>query len=242
MRLVRAEALKYKHTMLNKLLFIAPLLTVIFSYFMGGVLNFQSIASYWWYAFILQGMIAVLCFLSNRTEDVSGNSLIIYTMPLDLGKVKVAKHLVLVGKLFVVQMLCVLLIQVLPLLLFPDYAIYGLGQLLLANIVLVISTMWQIPFCFIIMRFLGKFTAICVNVVLGLVMMVVLGNSQYWLICPYCWSAKQMEGILGIGINGVFMNTSLSYNTLHIIALIFSVILFGVLARLDAYLYKKESR
>jgi len=242
MRLVRAEALKYKHTMLNKLLYIAPLLTVTFSYLMGGAFNFQSIASYWWYAFILQGMIAVLCFLSNRTEEVSGNSMIIYSMPLDYGKVKVAKHFVLAGKLFVAQMVCVLLIQIIPMLIFPDYAIYGFGQLLLANIVLVISTVWQIPFCFIMMRFLRKFTAICGNVVLGLLMTVLSGNGLYWLVCPYCWGAKQMEAMLGIGINGVFMDTPLSYDALHIVALFFSVILFGLLAMLDAYLYKKEIR
>lgn len=240
MSLIRAEILKYKHTMLNKLLFIAPLFTVIFSFLMGGVINFQSIASYWWYAFILQGMIAVLCFLSNRAEQVSGNNLIIYSMPLDFQKVKIAGHLVLAGKILVAQMICVLLIQSFPHLLFPDYVIYDFVQLLLANVVLVITTMWQIPFCFIIMRFFGKFTAVFANVILGIVMMTVMGNGPYWMICPYCWSGKQMEGILGIGMNGVFAGTPLSYSLLNLITLLFSIALFVGLSKLDAYLYEKE--
>lgn len=242
MKYVRAEYIKYKHTMLNKLLLIAPLLTVIFAFLMAGVLNFQSIAIYWWYAFILQGMIAVLCLLSRRSEEVSGNHLIIYSLPVNLQKIKMANHLVLVGKLFVAQMVCMLLIQVFPMLLFPDYSTYGFGQLLLANIVLVLTTMWQIPLCFIMMRFLGKMGAVFVNVVLGMFTMVAMGNTRYWIVCPYCYSAKAMEGMLNIKINGVLSETTLNYSTMHLQAMILAVVLFWLLANLDAYFYEKERR
>ncbi len=242
MRFVRAELLKYKHTMLNRLLWIAPLLAVIFSYFMGGVVNFQSITSYWWYTFILQGLIAVLCFLSNRMEEVSGNELMLQSLPVSFQKVKWAKHLVLVGKLFVAEMVCMLLTQVCPMLLFPNYAVFSFGQLVQANIVLVLTTMWQIPFCFIIMRFLGKYVAIFGNVILGLLMIIVVGNTKFWIFCPYCWSAKEMEGLLGIGINGVLMETTGIYSTLHLAAIIFSLLLFLLLAKVDAYLYERMIR
>lgn len=242
MRYVRAEYVKYKHTMLNGLLVLAPFLTVSFSFLMAGVLHFQSIATYWWYAFILQGLIAVLCFLSKRSAEVSGNHLMMYSLPVNLQKVRRANHLVLVGKLLIAELLCMLMIQICPMLFFPDYLVYGFGQLLGANIVLVITTMWQIPFCFIIMRFLGKMTAIFANVVLGMLTMVAVGNTAYWILCPYCWSAKAMEGILRIKINGVLSDTPIDYSVLHVLAMLLSVGLFWLLARLDAYFYEKESR
>lgn len=242
MRFVRAEYLKYKHTMLNRLLLIAPLLTVLFSFFMAGVLNFQSITIYWWYAFLLQGMIAVLCFLSNQAEEISGNRQITFSLPVNLKKVKWAKHLLLIEKLFITEMICMLLIQICPMLLFPGYAVYNFWELFIANIVLVIITMWQIPFCFIIMRFLGKFTAIFINVLLGLLSVIAVGNSGYWILYPYCWSAKEMEVILRIGMSGVFLDTYASYNILHLLAMVLSVLLFFVLAWLDVYLFEKEIR
>lgn len=242
MRYVRAEYVKYKHTMMNRLLFIAPLLTVIFSFLMAGVMNFQSIATYWWYAFILQGMVAVVCFLSYRSAEVSGNNLMVYSLPVNLQKVKLANHFVLVGKLFIAEMMCMLLIQVFPMLLFPDHSVYGFGQLFLANIVLVITTMWQIPFCFIVMRFLGKMTTIFLNVILGMLTMIVIGSTSLWMICPYCWGAKAMEAMLRIKINGVLSDGPIDYSASHGLAMILSVVLFGLLAKLDAYLYERESR
>ncbi len=241
MKYVRAEYLKYRRTMLNKVLFIAPFLTAMFAFLMAGVLNFQSITIYWWYAFILQGMIAVLCFLSKRAEEISGNQLLIYSLPVNLQKVKIARSLVLVSKLLVAQMVCLLLLQMFPMLLFPNYSIYGFGQLLLANVALVITNMWQIPFCFLLMRFLGKMSAVFINVILGLLTMLVVGNTRYWIVCPYCFGAKTMESMLRIKINGVLSDMPINYSALHVIALFLSAGLFVLLIKLDAYFYEKEN-
>ena len=95
MKYIKAELIKYRHSMINKLLVLSPLLTILFAYLAGGSMNFQYIATYWWYAFILQGVVAVLCYLSIRSEEKSGNYTNTFTLPIDLKGLKNAKNIVL---------------------------------------------------------------------------------------------------------------------------------------------------
>ena len=68
MHYLKAEHLKFKRTISNTLLFIAPLLTALFAWIAGGFYGFQYMTFYWWYAFLLSGTIAILCFLAHRKE------------------------------------------------------------------------------------------------------------------------------------------------------------------------------
>ncbi len=60
MNYLRSENLKFKHTFLNKLLFISPIFTVLFSWLAGSYIHFQYMSMYFWYMFILPGMIALM--------------------------------------------------------------------------------------------------------------------------------------------------------------------------------------
>ena len=240
MKYIKAELIKYRHSMINKLLVLSPLLTILFAYLAGGSMNFQYIATYWWYAFILQGVVAVLCYLSIRSEEKSGNYTNTFTLPIDLKGLKNAKNIVMVGKILVAELICAFMIHVITYVVFPDYLYFSIGRLLVANIVIVITTMWQIPFCFLIMRFIGKFAAIIVNVLMGLICIAFFGTKSYWMAMPYCWGAKEMEKLLRIGVNGVFMDNVQSFDIKNVIVIVLSVIFFAVLVRCDASLYEKE--
>lgn len=50
MNYLKAEHLKFKRTISNKLLFIAPFLTALFAWIIGGFYGFQYMTFYWWYA------------------------------------------------------------------------------------------------------------------------------------------------------------------------------------------------
>ena len=53
MNYLKAEHLKFKRTISNKLLFIAPFLTALFAWIIGGFYGFQYMTFYWWYAFLI---------------------------------------------------------------------------------------------------------------------------------------------------------------------------------------------
>lgn len=239
MQYIKAEKLKCKHTMINHLLIIAPVVTVFFAFLAGGLNIFQSIGMYWWYMFVLQGMIAILCYFSIRIEESSENARLIYSLPVNLKNIKCAKNLLLVGKLLIAHVILSVLLIVIPAILFPDYIAYSFGELLVGNIVIVLTSMWQIPFCFILMNKLGIFVPMVINTLMGLTTIVFIGNTSFWYIWPYCWSAKEMERFLRININGVAQSQVEHIGFSNVIVIIMAVILFLALMELDARLFKK---
>lgn len=74
MNYLKAEHLKFKRTISNKLLFIAPFLTALFAWIIGGFYGFQYMTFYWWYAFLLPGTIAKLL-LERAIMNVVNNAL-----------------------------------------------------------------------------------------------------------------------------------------------------------------------
>ncbi len=240
MQYIKAENLKYKHTMMNRLLVIAPVVTVFFAFLAGGLNIFQSTAMYWWYMFILQGMVAVLCFLAIRTEEMSGHRKLIYALSVNLKKLRMAKTLILVSKLLGASLVLIGLLVFVPKLLFPNYSSYTFWDLLLGNVVIVLTSMWQIPFCLILINKLGMFVPIVLNTLLGLVTIVAIGNTPLWYLWPYCWSAKEMEIFLRININGVPAGQTESVGLGAIIVIIVAVLVFWLLAMVDAFIFERE--
>ena len=91
MRYLKSEHLKFKRTILNKLLWIAPLFTAIFAWIVGGFMGFQYMTFYWWYAFLLPGTTAILCVLAHQKEERAGKYYSIRSLPIDLAKFEIAK-------------------------------------------------------------------------------------------------------------------------------------------------------
>lgn len=240
MQYLKAENLKYKHTAMNKLLVTAPFVTAIFCFLAGGVAIFQSSGIYWWYMFVLQGLISVMCFLSVRVESTAGQNEIIYSLPVRLKKIKIMKNVILVKKLFIANLVLAVLLSVLPLLLFPDYIKYTIGELLLGVTMIVLTSMWQIPFCFILMRKMNVFIPIIVNTLLGIFTIVLIGNTSFWYLWPYCWTAKEMEAFLKINMNGVPEFQGGYVKTIDIIVILISIIFFMLLTNLDAKTFEKR--
>ena len=60
MNYLKAEHLKFKRTISNKLLFIAPFLTAFFAWIIGGFFCFPFFTLYCWVWFLLSAHIAVL--------------------------------------------------------------------------------------------------------------------------------------------------------------------------------------
>lgn len=240
MQYLKAEKLKYKRTMMNKLLFIAPFVTIIFCFLAGGVNIFQSAGIYWWYMFVLQGLISVLCFLSLRVEGIAGQNGIIYSLPVGLKKIKIVKNVIMVKKLFIANVMIAVFLAIIPVLLFPNYIKYTFGELLLGVVIIVLTSMWQIPFCFILMSKMNVFIPIIINTLLGIFTIVLVGHTSFWYLWPYCWTAKEMEAILKININGVPEFQGGYVKAIDIVVIFISIILFAVLTYLDAKIFEKR--
>lgn len=109
---LKSEHLKFKRTISNKLIFIVPLITAIFAWFMVGFMGYQYMTLYWWYAFLLPGAIAILCSLSHRKEENAVKYYSVFSMPVNLSKFEFAKGIILVEKLLVSAIFLALLISI----------------------------------------------------------------------------------------------------------------------------------
>lgn len=237
----KAEHLKCKRTMTNKLLWITPLLTAFLAVFMGGFYGYQYMLFYWWYTFLLPGFIAILCALSEKREARAGKYYGMLSLPIDLRKLEWAKVMVLAEKLILAGLLLGGLATS-GNLLAPTLAVYSPLDCVLGSVGIIGASLWQIPLFHFLVRRGGIFVPVMVNVVLSIVSPLMVGGTTLWWLWPYCWAPKLAEGCLGILVNGTFeagaQNWSEGWS-----ALLLSVFVFVLLSWITASGFDdKESR
>lgn len=238
MNYLRSEHLKFKRTISNKLLFIIPLITVIFAWVVGGFIGLQYTALYWWYAFLLPGAIAILCSLSHRKEENAGKYYSVFSMPINFSKFEITKGIVLIEKLLVAAIFLALVISISNII-SPATAVYSVLQSIVGSIGIILTSVWQIPLCLYLVRKTGLFLPIVLNTVLGIFLPIALGNTLVWWLVPYCYAAKLAEPLMGIELNGTFAG-DYKFSITVLISITLSILLFLILSYADAKDFSKR--
>lgn len=238
MNYLRSEHLKFKRTISNKLLFIIPLITVIFAWVVGGFIGLQYTALYWWYAFLLPGAIAILCSLSHRKEENAGKYYSVFSMPINLSKFEITKGIVLIEKLLVAAIFLALVISISNII-SPATAVYSVLQSIAGSIGIILTSVWQIPLYLYLVRKTGLFLPIVLNTVLGIFLPIALGNTLVWWLVPYCYAAKLAEPLMGIELNGTFAG-DYKFSITVLISITLSILLFLILSYADAKDFSKR--
>lgn len=238
MNYLKAEHLKFKRTISNKLLLIAPLLTAVFAWIVGGFYGFQYMTFYWWYAFILPGTIAILCSLAHQKEERAGKYYSVLSAPINLKQFEYAKALILIEKLIVAALFLAVFAAVSNLI-SPALAVYSVGRNFAGSIALIFASIWQIPVCLLLARKTGFLIPIVANTLLGILMPILFGNTAIAWVCPYCWAAKTAELLMGIESNGTFAGVA-DFSWQVLLPLVFSVILYVLLTLWDAANFSKK--
>lgn len=194
------EILKTKRTFSQKLIFIAPLATILLAFLVSGVYNLQSMGLYWWYAFILYGFIAILCGLSIQREQRAGKFYSVYSQPINLSGFWVSKITAIALFVLGASMLLGLLVGLTTFLNSVPQAI-SLARILFGSIAIAVSSIWQIPLCLWLANKAGTFLPLLINIIMGLAS-TFIGSTPYWWVVPYTWASKISEPITGIKSSG----------------------------------------
>lgn len=238
MNYLKAEHLKFKRTISNKLLLIAPLLTALFAWIVGGFHGFQYMTFYWWYAFLLPGTIAILCSLAHQKEERAGKYYSVLSAPISLKQFEYAKVLILIEKLLVAAVFLAVFAAVSNLI-SPTLAVYSMGRNFAGSVALMIASIWQVPLCLFLARKTGLLLPIAANTLLGILIPSLLGNTALAWVFPYCWAAKTAELLMGIESNGTFAGVA-AFSWSVLLPLVFSVILCVLLTLWDAANFSKK--
>lgn len=228
-RYLYCETLKTKRTFSQKLIFIAPLATILLAFLVGGTYNLQSMILYWWYAFMVCGFIAILCGLSIQREQRAGKFYSVYSQPINLAGFWVSKTAAISIFVFGASLLLGLLTEVtvfweaVPNVISPARIFFGAAGI-------AVGSLWQIPLCLWLANKGGMFLPVLINTVIGLFSTFITATSSpLWWVVPYTWASKLTEPITGIKSSGD-MGAIWNYNTALIpIILCMSVALYLIL-------------
>lgn len=149
-----SENLKTKRTFARKVVFLLPILTAFLSFFLAT--NYFQIDLYnWWYTDILQQVVCLEGIFLYRIDGKMKNRAVI-SMPIDLKKVYLAKILVGVKNIavscmliFVMGILASLIIKMCG---FNGYYKLSICSMFAASIVMIFTTLFQLPIFFFIGR------------------------------------------------------------------------------------------
>lgn len=197
-RYFEAESLKLKRTFARRLVLFAPLATLLLTWALAAVW-FQVNAFNWWYILLMPGFIALICALSDQKETKKLGYRGIFSLPVSLKKVWIAKNLTLIFYMALSNL--VLLIGILLGGTFvPDPL--PLGAACLGMLLIFITSLWQIPLCLFLSGKVGIVGTVIIQVGIGDVLGILFATKSGWWLCPYSWTARIMTPVLGILPNG----------------------------------------
>lgn len=238
-KIILAEHLKLKHTFGRKVVVVAPVLISLLALLLtGGMDNaFPAGAYNWWYATMLPGMLAVLCYLVIKKDKKTKyyNIYLLHSLP---SKSWIGKTLYCALGLVVSNFIIFLIALIGGVLFGTTISIQGgfFGALLLS-----ITYLWEIPlFLFLSARF-GMFAAIFTSIALEISGTVTLADQSLWWVYPPSIPIRLMCPVLGILPNGLPVPTDSVLTNSNVIlpGVFISVVLFFVLLYSTTYWFQK---
>ncbi|MFJ8262846.1 lantibiotic immunity ABC transporter MutE/EpiE family permease subunit [Rummeliibacillus sp. NPDC094406] len=229
-----SEKIKIRHTFLNKLICLAPLVTMLLAFLLSK--DYFQLSSYnWWYIFILPGMLSLSCVLLTE-RDKKMNNRAILSLPVSLKQVWISKVLLILGILICSCMIFFCGTQLSSLLLNKEYfRIIPMMNALLGSILLIFTFMWQIPICLFLGNKIGVFPTVLLNIAANGIFGVLFATESIWMISPYAYPSRLMIPILKILPNGLYAEPGSVTFTPELLS--YHVILPGVVITVVLFLF-----
>lgn len=239
---ILAENLKHKRTFLKKLLVIMPITLILLSLFLMP--SYFTTNSYnWWYVIIMPATFALIPAMMDRKESRKLNYRAVFPLNINLKKLWVSKIITAFIYMSITAMIHMLGVYIFQFLigeqLTPNYEF---STLLFASVLLIITNIWQVPFCFFLAKKFGFIASIIMNAVLGLALGILLSDSALWIYCPYAWGIRLMVPVMHILPSGVLIEASnpMISNTSLYIPCILSICLFTLLTIIGAKWFSNQ--
>lgn len=194
--IIKSEFQKSKRSAVNKFVILAPLMTLLLCYFLGGG---QNGAYNWWVVMFLPGLIAILAaMVIGRDKNLEYKGLFLY--PREKALFWIGKTLY-VSLLFLGSSLIFMLgIAMMGLI---DQATISSQANLLAMSILILTFLFQIPICMFLADRFNLFVATLFNVGMVILSVVSFGSESIIKYSPYCVGVALMCPILHILPNGL---------------------------------------
>lgn len=208
---LKAENLKFKHSLFQKLIVLVPLALVLASivliYAGMGFGVFSSVMVCNWCMPIASLSIVFLCHMVNH-KDQKHQYRTLYSLPIDLKKTFISKTILVAVNLLIISLVISLITAAAECIL--SGSMLTIGQIvyyIFGYCLLWSSLLWQIPFCLFLDQKIGFAGSVILNLFAG-----ALGGLFFYLtpifwLFPYSWPARFMVTLFGVLTNGLTAGT-----------------------------------
>lgn len=240
-----SENMKINHTFVKKLVWIAPMMVILLSGFLAA--NYFQVDIYsWWYTLILPGTIPLGSSLLARVDGSMKNK-VVMALPVDLKKIWIAKILVGV-KNILISCIIIFIAGQLSVFIIKMNSISDISMLsgLAGTLVIIITSMWQIPLCFFLGNKIGMFPTIVLSIAVN-IFSVIMAVKEFWWVNPFSYTSRLMCPILKLLPNGLVAKPGSQTFTPELLdawgipfGVGISIVLFIVITYLTAKLYERQ--
>lgn len=237
---LKAENLKCSRTFAKKLVFIAPLLTVLLSGILSGMYLVQN-GYNWWYTLLFPGLITLTTALVNQIEEKRLRYRSVFPLPVSLKKIWISKVFLIAIYTAAACIFHLAGISLGKFLMIPSSTI-TVSQMAGATLLLIIVSLWQIPFCLFLSKKFGLMTAMLINLGAGTILDFFAATKSFWWACPHSWATRLMCPVLGILPNGTIAPQGDILRNPGVIpaGIILSIALFLLLLTVTAKWFQKQ--
>ncbi|WP_226002147.1 lantibiotic immunity ABC transporter MutE/EpiE family permease subunit [Paenibacillus sp. BJ-4] len=197
---IAAEHLKLKRTFTKKLVWLAPIVTLLLcTGLMAG--NMLQSASYnWWYTMLLPGALTLMCSGVIQKDSKKLQYRTLLGMPVDLARVWYGKIGVCARLFFVSSIILFIGITLGGFVFSSSITLAGSAA---ASLLLFITFLWQIPFCLFLTDRIGMFATLIINMVGNVACSILFATSTVWWAVPYAIPARLMCAVIKVLPNGL---------------------------------------
>jgi lantibiotic transport system permease protein len=176
---------------------------------------------------------------TNRRKKLRYRS--VFPLPVSLQKIWISKVLLIAIYTSVACILHFAGISLGKVLINPTSTI-TFNQMMGATLILIIVSLWQIPFCLFLSKKIGLMAAIMINLGAGIVLDIFAATESFWWVCPSSWATRLMCPVLGILPNGTIASQSDVLRNPGVIpvGVVLSVALFLLLLAVTAKWFQKQ--
>ncbi len=198
-KFIISEVQKLKRTFSKKLIWLAPLVTLLLSIILGVGDLFQNGAYNWWYVMFLPASLSIIAStIVEKDKKLKYSAL--FTLPF-------SKDKLWFGKIISCSYIYLITSFIFSIGIFIGGLIFveriSLAQNFIATIVLFITFLWQIPFCMFLADRFGMIVTILINIICNIIGVVMFANSAKWSLNPFAIPSRLMCPILNILPNGL---------------------------------------
>lgn len=194
--IIRSEFIKSKNTSINKFIWVAPLLTTVIAFLLGGG---QNGAYNWWYTLFLPGTLSIIsAHIITSEKKLSYKGLFLYP---------IEKRNIWLGK---IAYITILLIETSIIFMISIYAISFISPITItlkdnvtATIILILAFLFQIPINLLLTTKFNMYVAVLFSMFMSMVSTVSFGSSAVIRFSPYGIGQYLMCPVLHIFPNGL---------------------------------------